>query len=226
MTTPSAQASAPAPGTSLPWTQVWLYALTRPSEATYNILINDPAAKPTRGLLWVGLTSLFISLAVLVVRVIFGPNMDQMVDLLQRNAGEAARPISILIVLLCGIPAGAVFAVLGTVIYTALINFTAGALGGTGNFNQLVYLFSAITAPLSLASTLLSLVPILGCLGIPLAIYSVYLDILAVKTVHRLDWVRSAGSVLILVILGVLIVAVCAAAILIPLFTTMMSNSF
>jgi hypothetical protein len=205
---------------------VWLYALTRPSEATYNILVNDPAAKPTRGLLWVGLTSLFISLAVLVFRVIFGPNMEQMVNLLQRDAGAAARPVSILILLVCGIPAGAVVAVLGTVIYTALVNFTAGALGGTGNFNQLIYLFSAITAPLSLVSTLLGLVPILGCLGIPLAMYSVYLDILAVKTVHRLDWVRSAGSVLILVVLGLLIVAVCVVAIFVPLFTTMMRNSF
>jgi hypothetical protein len=205
---------------------VWLYALTRPSEATYNILVNDPAAKPTRGLLWVGLTSLFISLAVLVFRVIFGPNMDQMVNLLQRDAGAAARPVSILILLVCGIPAGAIVAVLGTVIYTALVNFTAGALGGTGNFNQLVYLFSAITAPLSLVSTLLGLVPILGCLGIPLAMYSVYLEILAVKTVHRLDWVRSAGSVLILVVLGLLIVAVCVVAIFVPLFTTMMRNSF
>jgi len=205
---------------------VWLYALTRPSEATYQILINDPAAKPTRGLLWVGLTSLFISLAVLVFRVIFGPNMDQMVNFLQRDAGAAARPISILILLICGIPLGAIFAVLGTVVYTAIVNFTAGALGGTGNFNQLVYLVSAITAPLSLVSTLLGLVPILGCLGIPLALYSVYLDILAVKTVHRLDWVRSAGSVLILVVLALLIVAVCVAAIFVPLFTTMMRNSF
>jgi type II secretory pathway component PulF len=56
--------------------------------------------------------------------------------------------------------------------------------------------------------------------------YSVYLDILAVKTVHRLDWVRSAGSVLILVVLGLLIVAVCVVAIFVPLFTTMMRNSF
>ena len=145
---------------------------------------------------------------------------------LEREAGAGARAGSIAFLLLCIVPLGAILAVLGTVIYTALVNLVAGALGGKGNFNQLVYLFSAITAPMGLASSLLGIIPIVSCLTLPLGIYSLYLQLLAVKTVHQVDWVRAAVSVLVLVILVVLIAAVCAFAILVPVLGEAMRSSF
>jgi len=224
MTTPSALPATP--GQSLPWSQVWLYALTRPSEQSYQILLSDPEAKPARGLLWVGITSLFVTAIAALTQLAFRPEMNQFMSQLEREAGPGARVGSIIFLLLCGIPLGAIFAVLGTVIYTALVNVVAGALGGKGNFSQLVYLFSAVTAPMGLASSLLGIIPIVGCLTLPLGIYSLYLQLLAVKTVHQLDWVRAAVSVLVLVILVVLIAAVCAFAILVPVFGEAMRSSF
>jgi len=224
MTTPSAQPATP--GQSLPWSQVWLYALTRPSEQSYQILLSDPEAKPARGLLWVGITSLFVTAIASLTQLAFRPEMNQLMGRLEREAGAGARAGSIAFLLLCIVPLGAILAVLGTVIYTALVNLVAGALGGKGNFNQLVYLFSAITAPMGLASSLLGIIPIVSCLTLPLGIYSLYLQLLAVKTVHQLDWVRAAVSVLVLVILVVLIAAVCAFAILVPVFREAMRSSF
>lgn len=224
MTTPSAQPALPGP--TLPWSQVWLSALTRPTEQSYQILLDDPAAKPTRGLLWVGITSLFASAIYALTQMAFRPEMDQFMDQLEREAGAGARAGTLLFLVLCSIPLGAIFAVLGMVIYTALVNFVAGRLGGTGNFNQLVYLFSAITAPMAVASSLLSVIPIVACLTVPLAIYSLYLQLLAVKTVHRVDWVRAAASVLVLVILAVVIGVVCAVAIFLPVFREAMRGTF
>lgn len=224
MTTPSTQSAIP--GQSLPWSQVWLYALTRPSEQSYQILLSDPEARPARGLLWVGITSLFVTAIAALTQLAFRPEMNQLMGQLEREAGAGARVGSIIFLLLCGIPLGAIFAVLGTVIYTALVNFVAGALGGRGNFNQLVYLFSAITAPMGVASSLLSVIPIVACLTLPLGIYSLYLQLLAVKTVHQVDWARAAASVLVLVILVVLIGAACAFAILLPVFREAMRGTF
>jgi hypothetical protein len=226
MTMPAAQASLPPSGQSLSWSQVWLYALTRPSEANFQILLNDPQARPGRGLIWVGITSLIASLIAVVFQILFRPNIEEMTRFLQRDPGAGAQAGTIVLALLCGIPAGAIFAVLGTVIYTALVNFTAGALGGKGNFNQLVYLFSAITAPLSLLGVILGLVPIVNCLTFPLAVYSIYLDTVAVKTVHQLDWLRAAASVLILLILVILIVAVCGVALLLPIIREATRTTF
>lgn len=224
MTTPSSQPVTP--GQSLPWSQVWLYALTRPSEPSYQILLSDPNAKPARGLLWVGITSLFVAAVGAITQLAFRPEMNQLMGQLEREAGAGARAGTLVFLLLCGIPLAALFAVLGTVIYTALVNFVARALGGRGNFNQLVYLFSAITAPMGLASSLLGIIPIVACLTLPLAIYSLYLQLLAVKVVHQVDWARAAVSVLALVFLAVLIAVVCAIAILIPLFGEAMRSSF
>lgn len=224
MSTPSAQAMSP--GQSIPWTQVWLQALTRPNEQSYHTLLSDPGATPTRGLLWVGVTSLFGTAIALVTQLAFRPEMSQVMGQLDRELGAGARAGSFLLLLLCAVPLGAVLSVLSTVIYTALVNFIAGALGGTGNFNQLVYLFSAITAPMGVVTSLLGVVPIVACLTLPLVCYSLYLQLLAVKTVHQVDWVRAAASVLILIILAVVIAAVCSFALLVPVFQEAMRGSF
>jgi len=224
MTTPSALPATP--GQTLPWSQVWLYALTRPSEQSYQILLSDPQAKPARGLLWVGITSLFVTAIATFTQLAFRPEMNQLMGQLEREAGPGARAGSFVFVILCITPLGAILAMLGTVLYTALVNLIAGALGGKGNFNQLVYLFSAITAPMGLASSLLGIIPIVGCLTLPLGIYSLYLQLLAVKTVHQVDWTRAAVSVFALVIVVVVIAVVCAIAVLIPVFGEAMRGSF
>lgn len=57
-------------------------------------------------------------------------------------------------------------------------------------------------------------------------LYSLYLQLLAVKTVHRVDWVRAAASVLVLVILAIVIGVVCAVAIFLPVFREAMRGTF
>lgn len=224
MTTPAAQPVTP--GQSLPWSQVWRYAVTRPSEQSYEVLLSDPGAKPARGLLWVGITSLFTTAIYAVTQIAFRPEMEAFMRRLGGEATSGSRLSAVAFALICGVPIGAVLAVVGTVVYTWIVNLIAGMLGGTGSYNNLLYLNSAITAPMGVASSLLSIIPIVSCLTLPLGIYSIYLQALAVKTVHRVDWTRAVVSVLALVFLAVLIAVVCAIAILIPLFGEAMRSSF
>lgn len=109
-----------------------------------------------------------------------------------------------LIGLVCGIPIAAGFSVLGFIIGTALIQWVAGMFKGAGTFNQLAYVFGAISAPITLISAVLSIfyaIPFLGfCLwplSILLFLYVLVLEVMAVKGVNRFGWGEAIGSVLI-----------------------------
>jgi hypothetical protein len=175
-----------------------MYVFTRPSEETFGILLSDPFAGTNRALIWVALGSL-ISAALTTVF-----NLNTYQTTVQGMLGDTAvsrQFAGTLITLICGIPFITIAAIAGFSIYSGLVHFTAGALGGDGQFSDLFYLFAAITAPVSIVTALLGAIPIVGCLNLPVAAYSLYLQVLAVKTVHRLDWPRAAASVFVLVIL-------------------------
>jgi hypothetical protein len=61
----------------------------------------------------------------------------------------------------------------------------ARALGGYGTYKELSYAFGAYLAPLGIIGSVLFMVPYINCLTIPIGIYAVFLNILAIKSVHR-----------------------------------------
>jgi hypothetical protein len=118
---------------------------------------------------------------------------------------------------ICGAPVGAVFAVLIFAIFTALIQWVAKLFGGTGSFEKLAYVFSAITVPYSAVSAvlvILGIIPFVGILtgliSIALGIYVLVLEVLAVKAVNGLDTAKAAGSVLLPGLAIFLVICCCA----------------
>jgi hypothetical protein len=84
----------------------------------------------------------------------------------------------------------------------AIIQWIAKLFGGTGTYEKLLYALAAITVPFTIVSSLfilLGVIPYVGiCTGvisIGLAIYSLVLQIMAVKAVNRFGWGQATGSV-------------------------------
>jgi len=65
------------------------------------------------------------------------------------------------------------------------------AFKGKGDSKQLFYLMALYTAPLSLLSTVLSLIPIIGLFTFLIGLYQIYLLYLAVKAVYTFKQRRS-----------------------------------
>ncbi len=176
------------------WLQTWIKAVTQPNEQTFIEIAESPAAKPQTAYLWVFLGStilLFISLAVQgIARLITG--------------ADSASLASIVGVAVCGAPVIGGLSVLGFALSTAIVQWIAKLFGGQGSYDKLTYPLAAIYVPISLVSAVLSAlgaIPFVGiCTGfisLALSLYSVFLNIAAVKAVNRFGWGEAAGSVLL-----------------------------
>jgi len=179
-----------------PFYQIWLKALTKPTEQTYIEIANSPSVSPRTAYLWLGIAyviTFVISVAILQLSTVFQYGGD-----FGSSIGSALAAIA------CGAPIGAVVALLVYALEVALVQWVAKMFKGTGSFDKLLYAFSAFTAPLSLISaglSIFSLIPFVGfCVsifGFGLAIYSLYLMVTATKAVNGFGWGEAAGSVLI-----------------------------
>lgn len=127
--------------------------------------------------------------------------------------------------MLCIAPLGAVLGVLFLAIIAGISNLIARAVGGTGSFGQLVYVFAAYLAPLTIISSVLGIVPILNCVTIPLGFYGLFLNILAIKAVHELSWGKAILSSVV-VIGGILIFVAVFVIVILALLGPAIGNVF
>lgn len=206
---------SPVPASPTSFFQVWLKALTKPSEQTYTEIAASPDAKMSTAFIWVFVGSLVQFFATFLVQ---GALMRQMMQ----DSGFDNQMGAGLIGLICGAPIGAVISVLLFAIFTGIVQWVAGLFGGQGSFEKLAYVFASITVPFSLvgaALTLLAAIPYVGfCFGIfslIAAIYVVVLEVMAVKGVNQFGWGQAAGS-LLLPFFGLLC---CVSAVVIGIFS-------
>jgi len=178
------------------WVQVWIKAVTKPSEKTFVEITDDPEATSKTAFTWAviagALNGLLVAFLATISMFIQG---DQPLD----------SNIGIIIGFFCGAPiAGAIMMPLSLAISAGISQWIAKLFGGTGSFEKLAFAFSAIWFPLILVSMVISLfsaIPLVGlCISLlsyVVIFYQIYLQIVAVKAVNRFDWGPAIGSVLI-----------------------------
>ncbi len=212
--------------------QIWMKALTKPSEQTFVELASSPNAKATTAYIWMFVASLIqIFLTALVQSRLFGTYMNQ----LGLDSGFGNRGlVSILVGAICGAPIGAAVTTLFFAIGVFIIQWIAKMFGGRGTSDQLAYTFAAIAAPYSIVAgvlTLFAAIPYVGlCFSAILSIAGIYvlvLEVMAVKGVNQISWGAAIGSVLIP---GLVIAFLCACligvsiAVLLPLIRNATQN--
>jgi hypothetical protein len=181
--------------------QVWTMAFTSPSEETYARIVRDPNASIGRALMWFVVASFIGSMISVLANAIFGSfsNFTDFAEL-----GEYAPMFEDLMgtfgmmQLIC-IPVGVVIGLIIFLFHTGVIHFIAGALGGTGNYSDLIYSFAAFTAPFSLVYNLILAIPVVQCFGVFTGFYALFLGMLALKVVHRFEWGKVIGTYAILI---------------------------
>jgi hypothetical protein len=187
----------------LPWHQVWIKALTQPSENTFTDLLGrepDPSMGKAFG--WVALSSLIAG----VIAVILSPFTNALSFGMMTGEDFIATLVGSAVGLICAIPFVIILAVIGFAIYSAVIQVVGRVLGGQGTYDELTYAFAAYGAPLGVVSAIVSAIPVVNlCLSPFLGIYWLVLNVMAVKAVHRFDWGRAILTSLSLLILSILI---------------------
>lgn len=217
-----AQSPVAMPATQQSFSDVWLKALTQPSVATYENFLSRPGVGLGRAFIWVFVGSFVGSMIAFLGLYLSGRFSNLGLD---QASGIAPGVSFLLILFVCGVPISAAFGIIGLVVVAGVGQLAARLLGGKGSFTELAYALSAYLAPMSIVTALLGIIPFIGCLNIFLAIYGMFLNVVAVKAVHRFDWGRAVISSL--AFLAVILVLVgCIVVVLLALVGPMVGNVF
>ena len=228
MTTETKSGVIPSGYGTYSWLEAWQMALTRPNEETFRSLADDPNGSLSRALSWIVITSAISFLITVSAQLLFsglfaGPSL---LEALEQEAGiMLSGGLVIAGIYVCGLPFVVLVSAMGMLIYSGVVQFTAGAFGGEGTFAEMTYALAAFTAPLTVLSGVIGLIPLVNCLAIPLGIYSLLLTLLAVKSVNRISWGKTMAIFAILLLVTVLLTAVLGLLIWIPIRETLLAPS-
>lgn len=205
-----------APSAAMGWSQAWITAATQPNLASYEALADDPSASVRKAFAWVFVSGLMAYGLALVLQLALFPGNLGSLD--QSSNLDLSMTAMATILLLCLVPFAAVMAPLALMLLAAIQQFVAGALGGQGSFSRLYYVMGAYTAPMTLVTTVLAVIPLLGaCLGALLGIYNLFLNALALKAVNRFGWGSAILAMIVPVILAILIAIILVFGLVYPL---------
>jgi hypothetical protein len=185
----------PAPQGAFP---VWSRVYTHPTERTFIEITEHPDAKAKAGYVWVFIAGALSGLIGTMLQFLFGlAGVQAAAQEYGTNLPSLplAYGVSGLLWAICSMPSAGVGAVINLAVNTSLVHATAKFFGGQGTFDKLAYALGAIFAPLWLLGALtipLNLLPYGSiCTGSALSLlglYTVYLQVTAIKAVHRCGW--------------------------------------
>jgi len=141
------------------------------------------------------------------VDLVLGPSANPLLSSL--GAGAPTLPGTVN-GLLFGVPIQTVVIVVAVTVLMGVTQLLARVLGGRGSFPQLFYAFAAFFTPLTLFSSLVSSLPLVGLFVIVIGLYGLALNVVAIKTVHQLSTGRAFILGVVLPVGLVVLVAGCA----------------
>ena len=188
---------------------VWSQVFTKPGEQTFVKITEHPDAKAKAAYIWIFIVGTLSGLINTLIQFIITAASGQVAPQFGNLPGYG---VGWLIGVLCAAPLTGLFAVIGFAISTSIVHATARFFGGQGTFDKLAYAFGAIAVPVSLVSALmvpLNVLPFAVYCTVPVAlalsIYSLFLEVAAIKAVHRFGWGEAAAALFLpLILLGLL----------------------
>ena len=198
--------------------QTWLKATTSPNDATFADLRQKPDANITTAVIWMAIYGAIAAIAGLVSSLIFAGTVQgalpSVLKELNLPPAEMAQVEQALRFLPGNVAVGAGFSSLANILWVpvwfligvGIYHLLARLLGGTGEYGRLAYLSAAFSAPLGIVTTLLSLIPLAGCVTPLIGIYTLVLSYFAVKVEHQL----SSGRAIMVILIPALVLIVLA----------------
>jgi hypothetical protein len=205
---------SPPPGAFPVWSKVF----TRPAEGTFVEITAHRDATAKAAYIWVfiagTLSGLINSLTQFAVAL--AGLREAAPELGQLPGAAGVLGTTGLLGAICSAPIAGLFSLIGFALGVAIVHATARFFGGQGSFDKLAYAFGAIAVPFSLISAFmvpLNAIPFVAFCTLPallaLGVYVLFLELTAIKAVHRFGWGEAAAalflpSILIALLCGLL----------------------
>lgn len=159
------------------WYRAWLNVLFKPGKETFLAIVDSSGSNRGRYFLWIfaGSLGLASSLAYIFGPMAIGPKASSW-----RTVSIAEISFQVLTL--------AIGIVLGFIVVSYSLHIFTSMFSGEGTFSQLIYAFAAYQSPLMLIIALqLVIVPSLSLTLLILG-YGIFLTVIAVHAVKKLDW--------------------------------------
>lgn len=193
---------------------VWGTAITAQDEKSYANLLDDPEMGLGRAFTWVAIAGVVSALAV-PLQLIFNPQLAEMMNEPELQSLFTSGNTSMLVfVTLFAVLIIPIASIVNLAINGGIQHFLALFFGGGGNYTRTVYAQAAFLAPMTILTSLLAAIPLVGqCLAFPLGFYNLVLNVRALKAAHSLTNGAAIGVVFAPIILAFAFACLAAIAI-------------
>lgn len=117
-----------------------------------------------------------------------------------------------------------VFALIGFYVFAFVLSYVGKSQGGTGTQDEVFYTAALYTAPILAVTGVVSAIPIIGCLALPvtfaLGIYQIYLGYLAARSSMNLDQNKAIITVIAAIVAQFIVAVFIGGAIIAALAAT------
>jgi hypothetical protein len=208
------------------WYEIWWDVWIHPGTAPFKTLLTEPGKNTTRGFIWIAVTSLITGLISYLFSALVSQNWmsDIFGGASNTNFGGFA------LYSICGVILSPIFAIIGIAITAAIYHWIASFFHGHGNWNDMVYSLSAVSAPAALIGGVVAVFAMLffkfpvliflpSLVAFAFGIYTIILNVNAIKATEDIGTWEAIASMFIPVIIIVAIATCCTFAILVPVIT-------
>ena len=177
---------------------VWMTVMLGQDIESYAKVLDDPEAGLARAFEWTayaGIVNALIFPLIILTNSQFS-ELTTMPEFQKAFGGVSMTMFAVIltIIMIVFIP---IVSIIGLAINGAIQNILAVTFGGNGYYSRTVYALAAYTAPMTIVSSLLYFIPIVGqCLGSLLGFYGVYLNVRALRAAHSISVGSAIGVIL------------------------------
>jgi hypothetical protein len=178
---------------------VWMTAVTSQDERSYADLLQDPEMGVGRAFTWSAIAGL-VGAIVVPIQLMMTPDLSELLarpEIRQAVGGSVNQGVLIIMITIAALILSPIGSVINLAIFGGLQHVLAMFFGGGGNYTRTVYALAAFLAPMTMVTSLIAIVPVVGgCLSLPLAIYNFVLNVRALKAAHSLTNGAAVGVIL------------------------------
>ena len=208
------------------WIATWQRVLTQPGEPVFEQEKLNPNGTLQTALIWMVVAGVIAAIFGVISAAVGASSAAAMISQMGLPPEVQAQMAPMLSMATGGAGFGAILMVpIGFLIGTFIIHLIAKMLGGQGEYSTYAYLVSTYQAPLTIASSIISIIPFLGgCIAFLIVIYTYVESYFAVKVNYGLSSGRAVAAILIPLAILVVLVA-CGAIVFAGVIATIVGNS-
>ena len=195
------------------WIDTWRRVLTQPGEPVFEQEKMNPNGTLQTALIWMVIAGVVAAIFGVISAAIGASSMTAMLSQMDGLPPEVQAQMGPMLSMATGGAGfGAILIVpISFLIGTFIIHLIAKMLGGQGEYSTFAYLVSTYQAPLTMASSIIAIIPFLGgCISFLIFIYTYVESYFAVKANYGLTSGRAVAAILIPLVI-IFVLAACVA---------------